>query len=57
MIFLCGLKLQLYAEKVDVRKKLLVSKKKIEGNHAFLRDNYASISERMLYIALYFKAF
>ena len=43
------------------RKLIFVStigtKKKIWGNHAFLRDNYASIWERTPYTASYFKAF
>ena len=36
---------------------LLVSKKKIGGNHAFFRNNKASISNKTPYIALYFTAF
>ena len=36
---------------------LLVSKKKIGGNHAFFRDNKALILKGTPYIALYFKAF
>ena len=37
---------------------LLVSQKKIGGNHAFFRDNYASIQENshtLLYILALFK--
>ena len=37
---------------------LLVSKKKIGGNHAFFRDNKASIwKKKITYIALFFTAF
>ena len=36
---------------------LLVSKEKIGGNHAFFRDNKASIWKEMSHIALYFTFF
>ena len=36
---------------------VLVSKEKIGGNHAFFRDNKASIWKTTPYIALYFTAF
>ena len=36
---------------------LLLSKKKIGGNHAFSKDDKASIRKTTPYIALYFKAF
>ena len=36
---------------------ILVSKKKIGGNHAFFRNNKASIWKKAPYIALYFAAF
>ena len=52
--FLRGLKL--YGESRN-KQVLLVSKKKIEGNHAFSRDNKASIWEKMPFIALYFTTF
>ena len=52
-IFLRGLKLCRESRSQWV---LLVSKKKIGGSHAFFRDNWASIWERMPYIALYFRA-
>ena len=42
-----------YAVKAD----LLKSKKEIGGNHAFFRDNKASIWEKTPYIALYFIVF
>ena len=53
-IFLRGLKL--YRES-RTKQVLLVSKKKIGGNHAFFRDNKALIWKKMPYIALYFTAF
>ena len=40
-----------HAEKAEAFKK------KIEGNHAFFRDNKASIRKKTPYIALYFTAF
>ena len=49
---------QNYAEKAELSKQvILVSKKKIRGHHAFLRDNWASIWKRTPYIALYLKLF
>ena len=39
------------------KQVLLVSKKKIGGNHAFFKDNKALIWEKMPYIALYFSTF
>ena len=39
------------------KQVLLVSKKKIGGNHAFFRDNKASIWKKMPCIILYFTAF
>ena len=51
-IFLCGLCRERRTQQV-----LLVSKKKIGGNHAFFRDNDVSIWKKMPYIALYFMAF
>ena len=53
-IFLRSLKL--YRES-RTQQEFLVSKVKIEGNHAFFRDNKASIWKRTPYIALYFTAF
>ena len=53
-IFLGGLKL--YGES-RTQQVILVSKKKIGGNHAFFRDNKASIWKKAPNIALYFTAF
>ena len=53
-IFLHGLKL---CRESRTQQEFLVSKVKIEGNHAFFRDNKASIWKRTPYIALYFTAF
>ena len=57
-IFLCGLKL---CGERRTEKVLFVSKKKIGGNHAFFRDNKASIwgggGGVTPYIALCFTAF
>ena len=53
-IFLRGLQLR---EKSRSWQGLLEYKKKIRGNYAFLRDNPASIWEKMPYTVLYFDAF
>ena len=58
-IFLRGLKL---CGESRTQQVLLESKKKIGGDHAFFRDNKASISKKKKkkkppYIALYFTAF
>ena len=53
-IFLRGLKLCGESRTWQV---ILVSKKKIGGNHAFFRDNKASIWEKATYITLYFTGF
>ena len=53
-IFLRGLKL---CRESRIYQVLLVSKKKIGGNHAFFRDNKASIWKKTPYIPLYFTAF
>ena len=42
---------------VRFKQVILVSKKKIGGNHAFFRDNKASIWKKMPYSASYFAAF
>ena len=56
-IFLSGLKLHVGGES-STSQGLLVSKKKIEGNHAFFRDNEASIwKKKTPYFVLYFTAF
>ena len=52
--FLRGLKL--CGESITYQV-ILVSKKKIGVNHAFFRDNKASIWKKAPYIALYFAAF
>ena len=53
-IFLGALKLSGESRTQQVS---VVSKKKIGGNHAFFRDNKASIWKKVTYIALYFTAF
>ena len=53
-IFLCGLKL--FGES-RIQQVGLVSKKKIGGNHAFFRNNKASIWKKTPHVALYFTAF
>ena len=53
-IFLPGLKLCGESRNKQV---LSVSKRKIGGNHAFFRDNKASIWKTTPYIALYFTVF
>ena len=54
-IFLHALKL---CRESRTQQVLLVSKKKIGGNHSFSRDNKASIWKKNApYIALYFTAF
>ena len=50
-IFLRGLKL---CGESRTQQVLLISKKKIAGNHAFFRDKKASILNKTPYIALYF---
>ena len=53
-IFLRALKL---CGESRAKQVLLVSKKKTGGNHAFFRENKASIWKKMPYIALYFTTF
>ena len=53
-IFLRGLKL---SKESRTQQVLLVSKMKIGDNHAFFRDNKASVWKKAPYIGLYFTAF
>ena len=53
-IFLRGLKL---SRESRTQQVLLVSKMEIGGNHAFFRDNKASVWKKTPYIALYFTFF
>ena len=53
-IFLRGLKL---CGESRTQQELLVYQVKIGGNHAFFRDNKASIKKKTPYIALSFTAF
>ena len=53
-IFLCGL---ILSGENRTWQLLLVSKKKIGGNHTFFRDKKASIWKKKAYTAFYFTAF
>ena len=53
-IFLRALKL---CGESRTKQVILVSKKGIGGNHAFFRDNKASIWKKAPYIAIHFAAF